>query len=284
MPDTNRWERVAIVGVGLIGGSIGLAMRQRQLANRVIGIGRNPDRLQAALQLGAVTECTLDLSQGVRDADVVIVCTPVDQIVPHVLQAARSCRSDTLLTDAASTKESIVRQLEDQLPPGSHFIGSHPMAGSEKSGAAQGSADLFVNRTVVLTPTGRTPSAVVAAGKELWQSLGARVQQMPPGEHDQAVARISHLPHVVAAALAQVLLPQDQTLAATGFRDTTRIAAGSPTLWQQILLDNAPAVLQALEPFEAALAELRQAIETQDAPQLNRLLTRAQRNRHALGN
>lgn len=284
MPGINSWQRVAIVGVGLIGGSIGLALRERNLVPHVVGIGRNSQRLSVAQELGAVTEFTTDLATGVREADCVVVCTPVDQVAQHILTAAAAAPPGVFLTDAASTKESIVAELEAKLPEGTNFLGSHPMAGSEKSGVSQARADLYVDRTVVLTPTDKTPSDAVSQGEALWQSIGARVQSMPPAEHDQAVARISHLPHVVAAALAEVLLERDHSLASTGFRDTTRIAAGSPELWQQILLDNAPAVLQALEPFETALSQLRQAIEARDAGQLNRLLTQAQRNRHALGN
>src|SRR5688572_15288147 len=148
-----HWETVAIVGVGLIGGSIGLALRERKLAGRVVGIGRRPESLQRAVAVGAVHETTQDVERGVSDAELVLVCTPVESIAGHVRQAAHACPAGALITDAGSTKASIVRQLNSSLPPAVAFVGSHPLAGSEKNGCDHARADLFEGRVVVVTPT-----------------------------------------------------------------------------------------------------------------------------------
>ena len=278
-----QWNTVAIVGVGLLGGSIGLGLRQRGLAQRVIGIGRRRATLEAARRLGAITASTLNLDRGVREADVVIVCTPVDQIPEYVQAAAAACPKGCLITDVGSTKQRIVAALDGRLPRGARFIGSHPLAGSEKRGATEGNADLLAGRVVVLTPTRETDPAARRGAAALWQSLGARVIEMSPAAHDRALAATSHVPHAIAAALAMTVPAAGYPLAAGGLRDTTRIAAGDPEIWTQILLDNRANVRAVLQQFDSSLAELRQALETADRPRLKRILTQAKRKRDALG-
>jgi len=278
-----HWKTVAITGVGLIGGSIGLALRSRGLADRVVGIGRREESLRIAAQVGATTETTLDLAQGVREADLIVVCTPVASIAEHVRTAAAACPRTALITDAGSTKETIVEQLKDRLPRQARFVGSHPMAGSEKQGPADADPDLFVGRTVVITPTRRNPAADVDELEAFWSSLGARVVRMSPAAHDRAVAATSHLPHLVAAALADAVPLAGMPLTAGGFRDTTRIAGGDPELWTQILLDNRENVLRALQPFEKIVATFRQALEGGERSTLKKSLTKAKLKRDALG-
>lgn len=275
-------ESVAIYGVGLIGGSIAAALKQRGFAGRIIGVGRNRERLEGARQLGLLDEATDDPDAAARSADLLIFCTPVDQIVAGVQRAARHSRPGTLLTDAGSVKGPICRALENALPPDVTFLGSHPLAGSEKQGFAFAKPDLYVNRVCVLTPTTTSPAAEMQRLDRFWSGLGARVVVMTPEAHDEAVATTSHAPHVIAAAVAAILRDDQRNLAATGFRDTTRIAAGDPDLWVAILRQNASAVLSAIGRFENALADFRGALESQDDERLKNLLATAKRNRDAL--
>jgi prephenate dehydrogenase len=278
-----QWDTVAIVGVGLIGGSIGLALRQRNLAKNVVGIGRRQVSLRAARRVGAVTETTIDLAKGVASAELIVVCTPVAQIVDHVRRAAQHCPERTLITDAGSTKQSMVDALDDQLARGCRFLGSHPLAGSEKAGAAAAVADLFEGRVAILTPTKNTRAEDFDLLEQFWQSLGSVVLQMTPEEHDQALALTSHLPHVAAAALAASLPEKYFRLAGTGMLDTTRVAGSDPELWRQILTDNRRNVLAALERFGAELSALHAALRDDNQDELTRILTLAKKNRDALG-
>lgn len=277
------WDTVAILGVGLIGGSIGLALRRRELARHVVGIGRRTTSLRAAKKVGAVTSTTTDVARGVADAELVVVCTPVAQIVEHVRGVAANCPPETLITDAGSTKLQIVEQLDVDLGRGVRFLGSHPLAGSQRSGPTEANADLFEGRTVVLTPTRRSTSADEETLTSFWTALGARVVCMTARAHDQAVASTSHLPHVVAAALAASLPERHANLAAGGMRDTTRIAAGDAELWTQILLDNREHVLAALTGFDKALEAFRTALVRGDRQRLHKVLTQAKQRRDALG-
>lgn len=282
-----QWNRVAIVGVGLIGGAIGQGVRKRKLARSVVGIGRNPVNLELARKLGAIDEATCNLAEGVAQADLVIVCTPVGQIVGRVCEVAAACGADTLITDAGSTKAEIVRQLEaesNSWRSGVRFVGCHPLAGNEKRGPQADMGDLLVDRVVVVTPTPQSRPADVATLDNLWTSLGARVVHMSPEDHDHAVAITSHLPHLVASAIAGSTPEEYVTLTAGGWQDTTRIAAGDPDLWQQIMLANRSNLLEALARFEKILAEFGQALRQTDAKSLQQLLAEAKRIRDAVGN
>jgi len=278
-----RWGDVAIIGVGLIGGSIGLALRQRALAENVIGIGRRQVSLRIARRVGAVTHTTVDLAKGVARAELVIVCTPTGQIVEHVRQAAAACPEGTLITDAGSAKQAIVEALDGQLPRGCRFLGSHPIAGSEKGGPNSAQANLFEGRVAVLTPTRNTRAEDFDLLEEFWQGLGSVVLQMSPEEHDRALAVTSHLPHMAAAALAVTVSEPCFRLAGSGLLDATRLAAGDPGLWQQILLMNRGNVLTALEQFGGNLSALHAAIRDGNEAELKRFLTTAKKNRDALG-
>lgn len=279
-----RYQTVAIVGVGLIGGSIGLALRQRGLAERVIGIGRRQATLRAARRVEAVTNTTIDLAKGVAEAELIVVCTPVGRIAEHVGEVAKHCPEGALITDAGSTKEAIAEALDGPLPRGCRFLGSHPLAGSEKNGPSHASADLFDGRVVILTPTKNTRAEDFDALEEFWSSLGSVVLQMPAAEHDRALALTSHLPHAAAAALAATLPETYFRLTGSGFLDTTRLAGGDPELWKQIFAANRANVLAALEKYLERLTTLVEAIRQGDDKTLEELLTAAKRNRDALGN
>ena len=277
------WDRVAVVGVGLIGGSIGLALRERGLARNVVGVGRHKERLGIAEQLGAVTSATTDWSEGVRNADLIVVCTPVDHVVDHVTQVSRSCGANALITDAGSTKVRICREIESARIESGVFVGSHPMAGSHNSGPEYARADLFDGSLTVVTPTEDTREETIEQIESFWQSLGSHVIRTSPEEHDRAVAAISHLPHVVAAALAASTSQEHTKLAGAGWRDTTRVAAGDAELWRQILGDNRDHILQSLDNFAKVLTEFRDALAADNQTELTRLLEVGKRNRDSLG-
>jgi len=274
---------LAIVGVGLIGGSIALAARSRRIAKRILGVGPDGDGLDRARQRGVIDDTCADIAAAARQAQAHVVCTPVDHSIEHVLAAAGTAEPGTLLTDVGSTKAVIVRGLEGRLPRGHTFVGSHPLAGSEKRGPDHADAHLLAGRRVVVTPVAGDAPAAVERVRQFWQALGATVALMTPEDHDAALAMTSHLPHVVAAALATVLGPDQLELTATGFRDTTRIAAGDPALWTAILLQNRAAILDALTSFEGALGQFREALARGDRAAIDALLAQGKRNRDALG-
>lgn len=266
-------DTVAIVGVGLIGGSIGLALKKRRLARRVIGVGRRQSSLNEARRLGAIDQGTLKLSRGVAGANLTILCTPVDVIAEQAREAADHAPPHAIITDSGSTKVHIVARLETGLPDGVSFVGSHPLAGSEKRGVAEARPDLFDGRVCVVTQTPRTPSQALAVVKSMWRSLGARVITMSPEAHDRALAYTSHLPHLAAAALSVVLPEKYYEVVASGFRDTTRIAASDPDLWTAIFLENAQPLLEALGEYESSLRQFRMALKSGDRKALRRLWT-----------
>jgi prephenate dehydrogenase len=274
---------VGIVGVGLIGGSIGLALKQRGGAARVIGVGRNATRLAEARSRGILDAGFVDLTAAARQCDVLIFCTPVDKIVSGVREAAGACRPGTIITDAGSTKEAICRDLAAGLPPGVVFVGSHPLAGSEQQGFEHAVPDLFESRVCVVTPLPETEHAAVETIRQLWNRIGARIIEMSPEEHDHALAETSHLPHLAASALAATLTPANRSLAATGFRDTTRIASGDPDLWTAIFLENRECVLASLANYDGQLDKFRRALEQKDAEGLKNLLKVAKMGRDAIG-
>jgi prephenate dehydrogenase len=272
---------LTIVGVGLLGGSVALAARQRRLASRIIGADRNEAALLTALARGMLDEAHSDTCRAVASASLVVFCTPVDRIADDIGGCAMSCRPGTLLTDVGSTKTAIVRRLAGRLPPGVHFVGSHPLAGSEKAGPENARADLFEGRLVVLTPVGDPPAAVWTIG-DFWRALGARVETMSPEKHDEVLATTSHLPHLLASVLAGVLPLEWRPYTATGFRDTTRLAAGNSELWQAIFLSNQPALLEAIERFRAHLDLFREALNRGDGKRLRVLLDQGKYVRDSL--
>jgi prephenate dehydrogenase len=287
MATMQRWDTVAIIGVGLIGGSIGLALRRRKLAKHVIGIGRRRASLAKALACGCVTETTTSIPRGVARADLIVVCTPVELIPGHVAEAGAHMPEGSLITDAGSTKADLVIRAEtslaDRFPTHLPFVGSHPIAGSERSGPEAATADLLEGRVVVVTESEVSDHDVVDTIEEFWQSLGAQVVRMSPEDHDAALARTSHLPHLIASALAAVTPEDHLPLTGSGWQDTTRIAGGDVELWRQIFLANRSLSLKALDDFETVLKRFRAALQTNDGTQLAALLAEGKRRRDAVG-
>jgi prephenate dehydrogenase len=254
---------VAVIGVGLIGGSIGRALRSRRIASEVIGVGRNPASLDEAVRLGAIDRGTTEVRDGVATADIVVVCTPVNRVAEDVKAASEAAPADVLIMDVGSTKRQIVESVERQ-PRASVFVGSHPIAGSERRGAIHARPDLFEDRPCVLTPTPRTRADRLDRARRFWTALGGRVLEMGPAEHDEILAYTSHLPHSIAAALASAVPADWLPLAAGAFRDGTRVAAADTGLWTAIFRENRGPLLKALDSLQARLAHFKYALMTDD--------------------
>ena len=284
-----EYDTVAIVGVGLIGGSIGLALRERRLAQKIIGIGRRQTSLDRARDVGAIDHGVTNLANGVSQAQLIVVATPVDTIAERVVQVSAACPAASLITDAGSTKESIVAAVDAGLAArrsGPRFVGSHPLAGDHRTGPEHSRADLFEGRTVVITPSEHTRPAAVTEVSGFWESLGANVTSMTPAKHDAALAITSHLPHMVAVALSAATPTELLHLTASGWRDTTRVAGGDPALWQAILPENRQHALDALDLMSQTFTSLRESLEQGDNESLTSILETAakkKRDRDALG-
>jgi prephenate dehydrogenase len=259
---------VTIVGVGLIGGSIGRALRTRRLSSRVVGVGRSEARLAEAVRLGVVDEATTDLRAGVSGADVVVVCTPVSQVAHFAIRAAELGPPGVLVTDAGSTKRTIVETVEADERARATFVAAHPIAGSERSGAAHAEPDLFVGRPCVLTPTPRTPAERLERARAFWLALGCWLMELDPAAHDERLALTSHLPHAVASALAGTVPTEALELAAGAYRDGTRVAAADGALWAAIFHENRTALIRALDRFDRQLKTFRRALEADDTSAL----------------
>ncbi|PAW82761.1 MAG: prephenate dehydrogenase [Pedosphaera sp. Tous-C6FEB] len=279
------FPKVTLVGVGLLGGSIGLALKTRKLAGRVEGYVRRPASIAECERLGVVDSATTDLLAAVRDADLVIFCTPLAQMRALAEQCSPALRPGTLVTDVGSVKGSVVTELEPIFAKVSApFIASHPMAGGEKTGPAAARADLFEQAVCIVTPGAKTPLKLVKQMEEFWAALGGRPMRLTPDQHDALVARSSHLPHVVAAELANYVLspahPKEQpALCATGFRDTTRIAAGSPEMWRDIALANRKHLARALGVFIEDLQEFQRALDSGEAKAVDEFFETAKHRR-----
>ncbi|MGB9691348.1 MAG: prephenate dehydrogenase [Candidatus Sumerlaeaceae bacterium] len=268
-----HFQKLAIYGVGLLGGSIALAARQRQLVDQIIGIGRSAETLMRAQEAGAIDSFSTDPAEGVADADLVILCTPVRHIIESLPVVMAHVKSGALITDVGSTKASIIEAAEKCAPSPGIFVGSHPMAGSELSGMSNAKADLFENANCFITPTPRMPREAVAKIAAWWQALGCRLAIARPERHDMLVALVSHLPHMVAVALVRAVesFNEDQNLVrgiiGNGFRDTTRIACGSAQMWQDICSENRDEIERACSTFEKAFQQLL-AVHASDPEQL----------------
>jgi prephenate dehydrogenase len=277
---------LSVVGLGLLGGSVAKAARAEGLAGEVIGVGRRRESLEAALRDRVVDRITTDVAEGLAGSDFCVLAVPVatlKALLPAVWQALPA---DAVLTDVGSTKSAIVRDAEAlgrSVPR--HFVGSHPMAGSERSGYGISRGDLFKGALVILTPTERSEPQVVKRVSEFWEAVGARVTTMDPETHDRAVAAISHLPHLVADALVDAVLRMDPhflDVAARGFKDTTRIAASDARVWREIFQENRPALSQALGAFRQALDHLEGLIASGDAAAVEHELDRIRRAREGI--
>jgi len=275
-------EKITVVGVGLLGGSIGLAAKAADERIHVVGVGRRMSSLDRALAAGAIDEATLDTAEGVAGADVVVLASPMAAYAGHLQAAAGGLRRGVLVTDVGSTKRLVVSLGEQVLGRGGPFVGSHPMAGGERRGPDFARADLFVGATCIVTPTRHTPPAVARRAERFWRMLGGVTIRMSPSAHDRAVARVSHLPHLLASLMVRIQNKPDLSLAGTGWLDTTRVASGSPAMWREIILTNRRAVLSAIDAADEDLMRLRDLVEAGDGNAIERYLAAAKKRRDDL--
>jgi prephenate dehydrogenase len=274
-------KKLVIFGVGLIGGSVALALKKTKTPVTIVGVGRSTESLQTALDLGVIDADTSDVAAAIKDADLVLIAAPVAQ-TPAILNAIKPhLKASTVITDAGSTKSDVLQCAKDILGEQfNQFIGGHPIAGAEKSGVSAATADLYMNKNVVLTPTAETAPEAIALVKNLWQACGANVSEMTAATHDGIFAAVSHLPHLLAFALvddiaSRVNAQQLFGFAASGFRDFTRIAGSHPEMWRDISLANRTALLNELDAYQAELARLHDLLEREDGNGLHDLFERA---------
>lgn len=286
-----HYAQVAIIGVGLIGGSLGMILKRKGLADRVIGIGRRVENLKTAVELGAIDRYVVDAKEAVRDADLVVLATPVDTYERHLKDWASCLKKGAVVTDVGSVKGQLVERSEQAMPAGVHFVGAHPIAGKEKTGVASGTDQLFKGARCILTPTSRTDVQALEQVRTMWQEAGSQVLTMDPHLHDQILGAVSHLPHVAAFALINALADlRTQKIPSLdlaghsggGLRDTTRIAASSPEMWRDIFLWNRDNIVAFIEAYEQSLKQLKQLIRAGDAAGIEKELERAKREREQL--
>lgn len=271
------FERAAIVGVGLIGGSLALAGRAAGLLGEIVGIGRGEANLATALQRGIVDRATRDPA-AIGRVDLVVLAVPVRSTATVAASLLPHLAPGTVVTDVGSVKGEVVEQMEALLPADRPFVGTHPIAGSERAGAAAADVDLFRGARCVVTPTPRTDPSALARVRALWTGVGARVEELTPQAHDRALAWTSHVEHVLAYALVRAIEQADPRLfayAGPSLRDATRVAASPVELWRDIFLANAEAVLAAIEGYAGEVERLRRAIAARDAKALESLLAAA---------
>lgn len=282
-----QWEKVALIGVGLLGGSMGMALKRRGLARRVHGFVRRESAIAECLETGAVDAATQEMDEAVRDADLIVLCTPLGRMKPLTEAMLPSVRPGAIITDVGSVKTSVVDELEPLARRGgAQFIGSHPMAGSELVGVQHAREDLFEGAACVLTPTATADETAVESLKGFWSGVGGKPYLLSAALHDELVGRTSHLPHIVAAELARYVLDpswpaQQSELCATGFRDATRIASGSPEMWCDISLANRVNLIQELKGLTERLHRFQTALEKSDEDAIRCFFEEARRRREA---
>jgi prephenate dehydrogenase len=275
-------KRMSILGVGLLGGSIGLAARNTVKDCEIIGYGHNPSTLRDALQLGAIHKAADSAAAAVRGSDLVVLCTPVGILHDLLRTIAPALPPGALVTDVGSTKRSVVAAAAAVLPAEVHFVGSHPMAGSEKRGVRHASADLFQGATCITTPIPRTNPGALEKIESFWRTLGMQIVRLSPADHDERLADISHLPHALAAALVALQDEASLPLAGKGFLDTTRIAGGDGGLWRDIFLDNRDNLTDSIRRLRDQLDRLVAQLEAGDAEAVKSWLDTAAARREAM--
>lgn len=289
---TPLFQQVTIIGVGLLGGSLGLALKQLGLAKTVIGVGRSRANLEMAVKMEAIDACVSDAKDVVGQSDCVVLATPVDTYLEHVKRWGGCLRPHTIVSDVGSVKGPLVSEVESHLPPEVFFVGAHPIAGKEKSGVAHAEAKLFKGARCIVTPTPRTQSEALKMVCKLWEAVGSVVISMDPHDHDWVLGAVSHLPHVAAFSLMQALCSLQKngkthsmdllTFSGGGLRDTTRIAASSPEMWRDVCLANRDNLLLMIDQYVRHLQEFQKILQENDAPKLQQLLEESKRLRERL--
>ncbi len=287
MNDRVFFDKVSIIGVGLIGGSLAISLKEKGMAGAITGVGRGRKNLDAALRLGVVDSATQDIAEGVADADLVVVAVPVLKIAAVVESMMPSLKEGAVITDVGSVKEAVIEGVEPLLKPGVAFVPGHPVAGTENSGAEAAVSGLFKDRKCILTPTQRTDPQALLKVKAMWEEAGSEVVIMDARTHDRVLAAVSHLPHMIAYSLVNTMEDVEKDMdvlsySAGGFRDFTRIASSSPEMWADICAMNRAAILEMIDRFSERLGMLRARIEAGDLDAVKAEFERAKSIRDAL--
>jgi prephenate dehydrogenase len=271
------FERITVIGVGLLGASLAKACKERGLVDEVVGYGRNRKNLEKAKDLNIIDHCPADLSEAVSDADLIVLCTPVSTIVPLIQNLIPQVKPGALITDVGSVKDSVVHGADKVVPEGIFFVGSHPIAGGENSGLEASTANLYQDAKCIVTPTDKTDTTALKKINTLWHAVGMNVISLTTDEHDFIFGAVSHLPHIVAYALMNTLgalkTPENRNVTAfsgAGLKDITRIASSDPVMWRDICLSNRNHSLDLIERFQDKLEKIRNTIEKGDGQQLKK--------------
>ena len=278
-------NRLVIIGVGSIGGSLARALKKSQFVGEIVGYSRDENHLQTAVDLGVIDAYETDIVAAIHDANVIVICTPVCSISAVFEKIAGRLSASTIVTDVGSTKMSVIeaaRGVFGEVPP--NFVAGHPIAGTEKSGVTASVSDLFQGRRVILTPVKNTDLDALQCVREMWQQTGAIVSEMDVMHHDEVLAATSHLPHLLAYVLVDTLArmedkPEIFEYAAGGFKDFTRIASSDPQMWRDICLENSEPIIDMIDRFQLELEKIRTAVAKHDSNTIKSIFTRAKQAR-----
>lgn len=288
MPKVIHFNKVAIIGVGLIGGSLAIVLRQKGLAGSIVGIGRGLANLEAAKRLGVVDSFTQDVCEGVKGADLVVAAVPVLKIGEAIKKAAPYLKPGCVVTDAGSVKKAVIDDVEPFIPQGVHFVPGHPIAGTENSGVEAAFPELYIDRRCILTPTKKTDRKALETVKALWEQAGSKVTVMDADVHDRILAAVSHLPHMIAYTLVNTVADIEKggvdalSYSAGGFKDFTRIASSSPEMWSDICAMNRDSIVDMIENFQKRLEGLKRLVKDGDVRRLKEDFERAKNVRDSL--
>lgn len=273
----DKFSTVSIIGVGLIGGSLSLALKEKNLTDKIIGYGRNAERLKEALRLGIIDEYTLSLKQAC-EAQLIVLATPLGAFEEIAKEIVNYLVKGSIVIDVGSVKEEVVNRLEKIMPEGVHFIGTHPIAGSDKTGFEHSKKALFEGAKVIITSTENADKSALERVSNMWQRIGAVVEFMNPSQHDRIYALMSHLPHLISFCLVNTVVEIDKNLieyAGSGFKSSTRIAKSSPTVWADIFMMNSENTLHCLEVFTHKIDEIKKIISQKDLQGLKKFIESA---------
>jgi cyclohexadieny/prephenate dehydrogenase len=283
------FERIALIGIGLIGSSIARCIKRDGLANHVSVSARSQKSLDTAIELNFADSATLDQKDSVKNADLIIICSPVGTYSDIIQNIKSNLKLGAIITDVGSVKQAVIRDLEPHIPEGVHLVPAHPVAGTERSGPEAGFPELFEDRWCIITPTSQTDKKSIDQVTEFWKSLGSNIEIMEPKHHDLVMAMTSHLPHLIAYTIVGTATDLEKSLtnevikfSAGGFRDFTRIAASDPTMWRDVFLNNRDAVLEMLQRFSEDITALQRAIRWGEGNTLHELFSRTQEVRRGV--
>ena len=282
VPEKPAWlNRVAILGVGMLGGSVGMSLRRRGI--QVRGYSRRESSCRQAVDAGAIDQGFTDIRSACRGCEVVVIASPVDKIPELAARADQALDGDALITDVGSTKARIIQEIESLSPSASQkFVAAHPIAGSEKTGVENSRGSLLDGKIVIVTPRDNTPDALLSRSKVFWRQTGSQIVSMTPQEHDQRLAAVSHVPHLVSSLLASLLDDESMPLVGSGWKDMTRVASGDPMMWTAICAHNRDAILSQIDRLSDELLRLKEKVADDETTALTRWLQAAKERKDQL--